>query len=97
MSECNFTVANTSYLITAINLINEDEILARTLLRLDDETINLLKNLSPEEVRMLGSMNTPLMEIKFDNRILEEFKEAIETKLASSVMKLNDSILLKAS
>ena len=97
MTECSFAVANTSYLITAINLIHEDEVLAKACLRLDDETIKILKNLTADEIRLLGAMPAPLMEIKMDQRVLEDLKSAVSSKKPVGVMNINNRMLLKVS
>lgn len=96
MSNINFSVANTSYLITALNLIDEDPIRAKHILGVDNDTIQTLKNLTPEEVQMLGSIQTPFMEMRLDTHILADLKDACESQLVSKIKKVNDRILLKA-
>jgi len=103
MSEFNFSVANTSYLMTAINMINEDPVSAKIMLGVNDATLSLLKDLTPEEIRVLGNLRTPLMEIKMDAESIKDLQAACgqthktTIKRIETLNKLNDRLLLKVS
>lgn len=97
MEKSNFSVANTTYLLTAISMINEDPVKAKILLRLDNETLDTLKKLSAEDIRLLGNIKTPLMSIKIDSGFMEEMKKICDSQLTSDINKFSNKLMLKAS
>lgn len=103
MSEYNFSVANTTYLMTAINMINDDPVMAKIMLGLDDSMIDMLRDLTQEEIRVLCNSRMPLMDVSFDTNFIKHLQDACNPnhktsiKRIENISKLNDRLLLKVS